>query len=147
MKKAIVTGSTGFIGAAFVNFLTSKGIDVIAIGRKPLTQVKENRREKIKNANYINLDMGEIDKLYKEIEKIKWDVGKECVFFNLAWGGKKALSDLDIEAQMKNVSWSVDALEESVKIGCSRFIQVGTMEEAFTHKYLKLDYHNNTSLV
>ena len=143
MKKAIVTGSTGFIGAAFVNFLTSRGIDVIALGRKPLTQVKENRREKIKNANYINLDMGEIDKLYKEIEKIKWDVGTECVFFNLAWGGKKALSDLDIEAQMKNVSWSVEALEESVKIGCSRFIQVGTMEEAFTHKYLKLDHCNN----
>jgi nucleoside-diphosphate-sugar epimerase len=143
MKKAIVTGSTGFIGSAFVNFLISSGIDVIALGRKPLTQVKENRREKIKNAKYINLDMGEIDKLYREIEKIKWDVGTECVFFNLAWGGKKALSDLDIEAQMKNVSWSVEALEESVKIGCSRFIQVGTMEEAFTHKYLKLDHHNN----
>lgn len=143
MKKAIVTGSTGFIGASFVNFLTSNGIKVLALGRKSYSQIKECRREKIKNADYICLDMAEIDKLDKEIKKIKWEVGTECVFFNLAWGGKTTLSDLDIEAQIKNVSWSVTALEESVKIGCSRFIQVGTMEEAFTNKYLLLDHNKN----
>ena len=32
------------------------------------------------------------------------------------------------------------ALEIASKIGCSRFIQVGTMEEAFTYKYLELDH-------
>ena len=143
MKKAIVTGATGFIGASFVNFLISKGIGVIALGRKPLAKIKESRREKIKNANYINLDMKEICNLNKKIEEIKWEVGEECVFFNLAWGGRDGLSDLDIEAQMQNVIWSVEALNESVKIGCSRFIQIGTMEEAFAHKYLKLDHRKN----
>ncbi len=143
MKKAIVTGATGFIGASFVNFLISKGIDVIALGRKPLVKIKASRREKIKHANYINLDMKEIYCLNKKIEEIKWEVGEECIFFNLAWGGNDRLSDLDIEAQMQNVIWSVAALEESIKIGCSRFIQIGTMEEAFAHKYLKLDHHKD----
>jgi len=118
MKKAIVTGATGFIGAAFVKLLTDKGIDVIALGRKPITEVKDSRREKLAFAEYINLDMREIGSLHKRLHKISWDVGAECVFFHLAWAGVDRLSDLDIEAQMKNVGWAVNALEQSVKIGC-----------------------------
>jgi nucleoside-diphosphate-sugar epimerase len=144
MKKAIVTGATGFIGAAFVKLLTDKGIDVIALGRKPITEVKDSRREKLAFAEYINLDMREIGSLHKRLHKISWDVGAECVFFHLAWAGVDRLSDLDIEAQMKNVGWAVNALEQSVKIGCSRFIQIGTMEEAFAYKYLELDHNKNT---
>jgi nucleoside-diphosphate-sugar epimerase len=70
-------------------------------------------------------------------------LARSAFFFNLAWGGVTGLSDLDIEAQMQNVGWSVNALEESVAIGCSRFVQVGTMEEAFTYKYLELDHNKN----
>jgi len=143
MKKAIVTGATGFIGAAFVKSLTDKGIDVVALGRKSLVEVKKSRSEKLTAAKYINLDMKEIMSLNTRLNEISWDVGSECVFFNLAWGGVTGLSDLDIEAQMQNVGWSVNALEESVAIGCSRFVQVGTMEEAFTYKYLELDHHKN----
>jgi len=143
MKKAIVTGATGFIGAAFVKFLTDKGIDVVALGRKSLAEVKTSRREKLTAAIYINLDMREITSLHKRLNDFSWDVGAECVFFNLAWGGVAGLSDLDVEAQMKNVGWSVSALEESVAIGCSRFVQVGTMEEAFTSKYLELDHNKH----
>ena len=143
MKKAIVTGATGFIGASFVQFLIAKDIDVVALGRKPLANVQESRRKKIEGATYINLDMKEIQNLDKKIAEINWDAGNECVFFNLAWGGENGLSDLDIHAQMNNVVWCVAALEVSVEIGCSRFIQVGTMEEAFTYSYLKLDHHKN----
>ena len=143
MKKAIVTGATGFIGSSFVQFLVDKGIDVVALGRKPLEEVRKTRRKKIEGAHYINIDMKEIENLDKKIAEINWDTGKECVFFNLAWGGVNGLSDLDIRAQMKNVGWCVSALEVSAEIGCSRFIQVGTMEEAFTYSYLKLDHHKN----
>jgi nucleoside-diphosphate-sugar epimerase len=143
MKKAIVTGATGFIGSAFVKFLTDKGIDVVALGRKSLADVPISRSEKLTAAKYINLDMREITSLHRMLKEISWNVGSECVFFNLAWGGVASLSDLDIEGQMHNVGWSVNALEESVVIGCSRFIQVGTMEEAFTYKYLELDHHKN----
>ena len=143
MKKAIVTGATGFIGSSFVQFLVDKGIDVVALGRKPLEEVRKTRRQKIEGAHYINLDMKEIENLDKKIAEINWNAGNDCVFFNLAWGGVNGLSDLDIHAQMENVGWCIAALEVSVEIGCSRFIQVGTMEEAFTYSYLKLDHHKN----
>lgn len=143
MKKAIITGSTGFIGSAFVKFLVAKGIDVLAIGRKDLNDISKIRRKRIKDATYLNLDMKNISQLSEKISEIKWSIGDDCVFFNLAWGGETNLSDLNIQSQMLNVAWCVNALEVSEKIGCSRFIQVGTMEEAFTHKYLKLDHHKN----
>mgnify|MGYP003687434485 CR=1 FL=1 len=143
MKQAIVTGATGFIGSAFIKFLTDKGVDVVALGRKSISDVKDSRRKKLASAKYINLNMKEIGSLHTKLQEISWNIGAECIFFNLAWGGSDGLSDLDIEAQMQNVGWSVNALEESVAIGCSRFIQVGTMEEAFTHKYLELDHNQN----
>lgn len=143
MQKAIVTGATGFIGASFVKFLTDKGIDVVALGRKNIKEISGTRRDKLRYASYINLDMRDIGYLKKRLHEISWDAGPECVFFNLAWGGVDGLSDLNIDAQMKNVGWSVSALEASVEIGCSRFIQVGTMEEAFTCRYLELDHNEH----
>lgn len=140
MKKAIITGSTGFIGSSFVHFLISKGVDVLAIGRKDINDVSQKRRKKIEGATYLKLDMKSILNLPDLISDIGWDADDSCIFFNLAWGGEGGLSDLNIHAQMLNVAWCMNALDVAVAIGCDRFIQVGTMEEAFTHKYLKLDY-------
>ena len=143
MKKAIVSGSTGFIGASFVEYLIQNGVEVLALGRKEKERVSNLRKQKLKGANYLKLDMSRIGALEHEIQESKWDVGEDCIFFNLAWGGVDRLSDMDIEAQMQNVAWSISALEISKSIGCRRFIQVGTMEETFTHKYLELDHHKN----
>jgi nucleoside-diphosphate-sugar epimerase len=143
MKQAIVTGATGFIGAKFTEYLISMGIKVLALGRKSFDEISESKKKKLQGSTYIQLDMADMSLLSNEIEGHKWNIGNDCVFFNLAWGGEKGLSDLNIQAQMKNVIWSVSALEAAAKVGCSRFIQVGTMEEAFTHRYLELDHHIN----
>ena len=44
MKKAIVTGSTGFIGSSFVEFLVSKSIDVLALVKNlnDISSIEEN---------------------------------------------------------------------------------------------------------
>ena len=51
MKKAIVSDSTGFIGASFVEYLIQNGVEVLALGRK---EKKSIRLEKTKTqrANY-----------------------------------------------------------------------------------------------
>ena len=144
MKQAIVTGSTGFIGSVFVEFLISKGIEVLAIGRKELSGYSIYKQEKLKGANFLNLNLNEISSLPQKLFEKDWSVSDECVFFNLAWGGEKNLSDLNVQSQLHNVAWSVRALEIASEIGCSRFIQVGTMEEAFTEKYLDLDFQTNS---
>ena len=144
MKQAIVTGSTGFIGASFVQYLLSQGVEVLALGRKETAMVGASRWAKLEGAKYLALDMDLIESLPDCLVEAGWNVGDECIFFNLAWGGDTSLSDLNIAAQMQNVTRSVAALEISSKIGCSRFIQVGTMEEAFTKKYLELDHNKHS---
>jgi nucleoside-diphosphate-sugar epimerase len=144
MKQAIVTGSTGFIGASFVQYLLSQGVEVLALGRKEAALVGKARWAKLEGAKYLKLDMDLIELLPDYLLGAGWSVGQDCIFFNLAWGGDNGLSDLNVAAQMRNVTHSVASLETSSKIGCSRFIQVGTMEEAFTRKYLDLDHHKHS---
>ena len=98
MKKAIISGATGFIGASFVKFLTTKGIDVLALGRKTLDEVSESRKSKLVDAQYVSIDMSEIEQLDDKIKDLDWTPGEDCVFFNLAWGGVDRLSDLDVDA-------------------------------------------------
>lgn len=143
MKKAIVTGATGFIGSVFVEYLTQRSVSVLALGRKDIKDVSETRRRKLKDAQYLQIDMREIGSLKAEMDRIGWACGDACVFFHLAWGGVHKLSDLDVEAQLQNVAWSVNALQVSADIGCARFIQVGTMEEAFTYRYFELDHRHD----
>lgn len=143
MKKAIITGATGFIGSAFVEYLTQRDVDVLALGRKAMEDISVIRQKKLKNSQYLMLDMSKISQLEQVISDIGWVVEDDCVFFNLAWGGASGLSDLNVAAQMKNVVWCTSALEVAKNIGCTRFIQVGTMEEAFTKQYLELDYHKD----
>lgn len=143
MKKAIVTGATGFIGSAFVEFLRDRGVEVLALGRKDGGELSQARRKRLEGSTYLMLDMDRISLLGEALAASGWEVGEDCVFFHLAWGGESGLSDLNVAAQMRNVSWSVAALEVAARLGCSRFLHVGTMEEAFTRKYLELDHRRD----
>lgn len=144
MKKAIVTGATGFIGSAFVEYLSNRGIDVLALGRKHPTEISAAKLKKLSDSTYYQIDMGDIGRLPQALNEMGWTAGPGCIFFNLAWGGESGLSDLNVAAQLRNVTEAVSALEAADQIGCARFIHVGTMEEAFTQRYLDLDHHHNT---
>ena len=85
MKKAIVTGATGFIGSAFVQYLINQGVKVLALGRKHLDKINDEKRKRLDGALYINLDMSCILNLRSKIDSIGWESGSDCVFFNLAW--------------------------------------------------------------
>lgn len=140
MKKAIVTGGSGFIGSAFAQFLVSQGIGVLAVGRKSLDDMRDLTRERLKGATYVSLNLDNINDLVAYAAQEDWVAGEDCVFINLAWGGVNRLSDMDVEAQLANVYQSVNAVEVAKELQCSKFLQIGTMEEAFTDAYLKLDH-------
>ena len=144
MKQAIITGATGFIGSALVRLLLKNNIEVLALGRKAWQDVDPKRLGKADGLKYIQIDMSEIDSLPERAKKIGWNFNNSCVFYNFAWGGISKLSDLDIEAQLKNVAWSVNAVRSASILNCEKFIHVGTMEEAFTSKYFDLDFHLNS---
>ncbi|HEB9432625.1 TPA: NAD(P)-dependent oxidoreductase [Campylobacter coli] len=140
MKKAIITGATGFIGSALVRSLLRDGVEVLALGRKKREEVDPLRLQEHDRLTYIQIDMTDISNLPNILDEKKIDF-KNASFFHFAWGGKQGLSDLNIKEQYNNISYSIEAFLSAEKIGCKKFIHVGTMEEAFVTPYLELDYH------
>lgn len=142
MKKAIVTGAAGFVGSAVVRELLNRNIEVLALGRRPWENVDSNRLTESDKLTYLQIDSSEISSLPERLRDIGWETGLSCVFYNFAWSGRNGIADGTIEDQLKNVSYSANAVAVAKKIGCIKFVNSGTLEETFAEKYLEHDWKN-----
>jgi nucleoside-diphosphate-sugar epimerase len=115
MKKALITGSTGFIGRKLARTLAEKGISVIAFGKE-----KENIFDE-ENVKYLPLDMDSLA-AYPLSEKTD-------IFYHLAWAGVSGGDRENMSIQLKNIQWTVDALNLCKQIGCKRFVCAGSIME------------------
>lgn len=141
MKSAVITGASGFLGSFLAKLLLKSGIQVVALGRRERRDLIAGRLPEDPNLTYINLPMDQI-KLLPDLLGKKQIALKDCIFYNFAWGGRQGLSDLNVAYQEQNVVNSMNAFKTAEKLHCLKFIQVGTMEEAFAEAYLQLSYHN-----
>ena len=140
MNTAIISGASGFIGSTLTNYLLKQNYKVIALGRKSFSDIKLTRLKTHKNLIYIKIEMKDISRLKTIIDKKKIGITNNSYFYHFAWGGENGLSDLNVEAQLKNVIWTRDAFNVSKELGIKKFIFVGTMEEKFTLNYLNLNH-------
>lgn len=135
IHKAIITGSTGLVGQSLVKYLLENQVDVLCLGRKNLSKSDINKIFG-KGATYLQLDMNNISNLGNEIDDMNWKIDKNCIFYHLAWSGVNRLTDGSIEDQLQNVAFSSDAIKIAKKVGCSKFINSGTIEETYAEWYL-----------
>lgn len=144
MHKAIITGGTGLVGQSVARQLVNNNVDVLCIGRSNLS---ESDIHKIfgKGITYIQLDMKNISELNKIIHKINWNPEQNCVFYNFAWSGDQRLTDGSAEDQLENVSLSSLAIKAAKAIGCSKFINCGTIEETYAEWHLNNNSKFNSS--
>lgn len=135
MKKAIVTGATGLVGKAVVGQLVKAGVEVLCVGRRTFTQAEVKQYFECE-VSYLSLEMSDIEILPAEVEKLGWVAGKDCVFYHFAWRGAERLTDGNFEEQIKNVTYSTNALKVAQNLGCVKFISSGTMEETYAQRHL-----------
>ncbi|OUS75138.1 epimerase [Paenibacillus sp. MY03] len=123
MKKALVTGANGFLGAALINELLKQNVSVIAAGR-------EGRDDHIPNhekVRFVSFDISRICDLKDKIADTDIDV-----FYHLAWAGSAGPSRADTALQLQNAQWTVDSVRVAKEMGCKRFVGAGSIMEKET---------------
>lgn len=119
MKKIIITGATSFLGRNLIKSLIKGDYIIYALVRKnSLNPLKI----KSKNLKYIYASLDEIETIYNYISKAD-------IFIHFAWDGSGSIGRSDEIIQMKNVSYSLKALEIAIKLGCEKFIFPGSQAE------------------
>lgn len=132
MKRVIITGPTGAIGMALIEYLNQRGIQVIAVvrgdsGRK--AQIRESD-----NVAKVECALAEYDELPIRIRNTilrkQWreDIGVDA-FYHFAWEGTSGESRNDMYLQNRNVTHALEAVDAAAQIGCKTFIGAGSQAE------------------
>lgn len=120
MKRVIVTGANGFVGAAVVRELLRQGVEVHAVGHAG----NFSRLEDCKKLSKYSWDMNDIKGLARILPSAQYDL-----FYHFAWQGSAGAARADTKLQLQNAQWTVDALEMASKLGCKRFVGAGSIME------------------
>jgi nucleoside-diphosphate-sugar epimerase len=120
VKTAIVTGANGFIGEAVCKALLLQGVTVYAVVKNSgsLARLADNS-----SLHVLESCLGNYN------EDIALFPKNADVFYHLAWEGTSGPILGDYSQQLKNITYTCDALVFAAKIACKKFIMAGTINE------------------
>lgn len=120
MKKAIVTGSTGFIGNHLVYELLENSVEVIAVVRHN----SNNKRKLPINVRIVECDLKEIKLLPNLIKERDIDV-----IFHIAWQGVSGKDASNQDIQIVNLVSTLDLIDVAREMEIKTFVGCGSMHE------------------
>ena len=119
MTRVVITGPTGAIGLALINYYMAKNVEVIAICRENSSRIS-------------HIPQGENVKIYEcNLENIcDFNINLECdVFFHLGWDGTIGPGRNDIMVQSKNVEYAIECVRLAKRLKCKKFVGIGSQAE------------------
>lgn len=122
MKNVIVTGANGFVGSAVIKELIKHNIEVCAIVKN-----NDDRLTSLSHVEIFPCELSDISNLKNILPKRDYDT-----FYHFAWDGNAGDKRFDVELQLANVKWTIDALSVAKELGCRRFIPAGSIIEQET---------------
>lgn len=130
MKKAYVTGATGAIGMALVAELLKNNTEVTVFLRKDSARNSRisERFERELGKGLLNIEHVSLEEL-EDFEKNAEVQRGDRAFYHLGWSGTFGNLRNDAVMQQKNVEYTLDAVRLAGRLGCSRFIGVGSQAE------------------
>lgn len=120
MKKAIVSGASGFIGNSLIKELLRNGYFVYALSREESFE-KVLKHENVQN---IPFHLEEVALVKNFLSKSDYDS-----FYHFAWVGSAGKYRSDVALQLNNARWTIDTLRLAKDVGCKRFICAGSITE------------------
>ncbi len=123
LKKAIVTGATGFIGKALCEELLNCDYEVTAIVRPGSTQIyKLGNMLQTGRFNIIETELDGIE----DADNIPTEAD---VFYHLAWNGSAGSDREDFNMQYCNIAYTAKAVSVAARCGCRAFVGAGSQAE------------------
>lgn len=122
--KAIVTGATGFIGAALCEELLKNGYVVAAVVRPGSTKI-----EKMLTLQQQNTQLQIVECALENLSELEQMVGKAELFYHLAWNGSSGNERNDFAIQYSNIKYTAEAIQVAKKCGCVKWIGAGSQAE------------------
>lgn len=119
MRNYLITGATGMIGSSIVEQIIKNNDKCTCLIRKDTGRVKN-----IPKSDNVKIIRCDID----EYKILKLD-DKYDVFIHLAWLKPFGNDRDNVELQLKNVQYTLDAVRLAKKCGCTVFIGAGSQAE------------------
>ena len=121
MKKVVITGPTGAIGIALINKLIEANIEVLAVCREGSARKENIPKSKMVKCIELNLD--------SLVELPRLTEGSYDVFYHFGWDGTFGNSRNNMPGQLKNIAYTLDAVEVASQLGCKKFVGAGSQAE------------------
>lgn len=121
MKRVIVTGATGVVGIALIQELVKHDILVTVVSRPNSERIKNIPMSS--QVEVVECDLKELQKLSQLLTE-KYDT-----FYHFAWNGTFGNARNDMQGQLKNIQYTLDAVELAAVLGCKTFIGAGSQAE------------------
>lgn len=121
MKKVIITGPTGSIGLALIKKCIKNNIEVTAVcrpGSGRISRIPQNS-----NVHVVECPLNQLEDLANQLEK-GYDV-----FYHFGWDGTFGNSRNNMQGQLTNIQYTLDAVELADKLQCHTFIGAGSQAE------------------
>lgn len=125
MTKVIVSGANGFVGGALTRELIANGIKVVALDMEG----HNNNLPESDLVEFYPFSLDNAEELQERLADRDFDM-----FYHFAWAGSAGPARADTALQLKNAQWTVDCLRLAKKLGCTRFVNAGSIMELETIK-------------
>ena len=123
--RAVVTGSTGMLAVATIEYLLKEGYEVIAVARPGSSRLMNIPDDD--NVTIVELDLKEIITLPDVLAEAGIDSAD--LFFHFSWDGTHGASRDDMDLQMANIKASLDAVRAAAALKCEAFLGAGSQAE------------------
>lgn len=121
MNKIVLTGPTGAIGIAMIQQCIQEGIEVYAICRRNSERIRNIPQNSLVHILECNLD---------EIKSFKKIGCSSCdVFYHLGWNATIGDGRNDMDLQLQNIQYTLDAVRLAKRLGCKVFVGAGSQAE------------------
>lgn len=117
--RFFITGASSFIGVELCRYLADNGHQVIAMSRRENEQLND-----IANNGNLQVFYADMQNLMERAIDVKADV-----FVHLAWAGALLGQRDNQELQEGNISFSLECVKLSKRMGCQLYVDAGSQAE------------------